>query len=235
MISSPNVGGIPSAPFRSLGFASGACGLCHPVHFTIRIFWDMRAHVVISIRFGIVGSLRPSYSGLLVFVSLRIGYNRMRFCSRNGRLPWLLNQLEVIFSPTQATIRRAESCDIVPLLQVLRIKFWHLVFCFCVGPEQDLERLLSVKEQVFRFVERRLHLWRLAGSWFPQWSQARSAGGSRMRSLCPSPRVCCSRLPAAAVRTRRSSMSVAAKGGRALHELSRVVIDTLRNPWCCED
>ena len=40
---------------------------------------------------------------------------------------------------------------IVLLLQVLRIKFWHLVF-LCGGPEQDLKRLPSVNGQKFRFV-----------------------------------------------------------------------------------
>ena len=47
---------IPSARFRGL-FLRLARGFGHPAYLTIRILWDMHIHFVISVWFGIVGSV----------------------------------------------------------------------------------------------------------------------------------------------------------------------------------
>ena len=77
---------VPSACRRGLFFASGACRLCQSAYFTIRTFWELREHIVISFWFGIAGSPCPKYAGLFVCtarVSSRVGHNRGKSCSRN--------------------------------------------------------------------------------------------------------------------------------------------------------
>ena len=62
---------------RRLTRKSRARGLGRPVYFTIRIFREIRENIVISLWFGIVGSLCGNYAELCVFsgrVYTRIDY-----------------------------------------------------------------------------------------------------------------------------------------------------------------